>query len=408
MKNEKVLLLVLALVQFTNIVDFIIMMPLNPILSALFKISPQQFGLLVSSYTFSAGISGFLSAFFADKFDRKQMLFTVYAGFTLGTMACALASTYELLLVARCLTGVFGGILGATVYAIVGDAIPLERRGAAMGIIMSSFSAATVFGVPLGLFLATKFTWNTPFLFLVALGVVTTAMIFFFIPSFSSHIQKKENQQNPLQVLSNITQNSNLLIALSFTFVLVFSQFLIIPFLSGYMVSNVGLTQEQLPLIYLSGGLATIFTSPLIGKMTDKYGKFNILAIAAVLVIIPVLIVTNLGKTPLFWALFIIVFFFIFSSGRMIPATTIQSAAAPFAIRGSFMSINSSMQNLGSAAAAYVAGAIIFKDDAGVIFNYQYVGYLAILCNLFAIFLAKNIKIDLVPPFLAEKLKVKE
>jgi predicted MFS family arabinose efflux permease len=393
MKNEKLLLLVLALVQFTNIVDFIIIMPLNPVLSKLFSISPTQFGLLVSSYTFSAGISGFLSAFFADKFDRKQMLFFCYAGFTIGTMACGLAATYQILLVARSFTGLFGGVLFATVLSIVGDAIPLERRGAAMGQVMAAFSAATVLGVPLGLYLATKYSWNVPFLFLALLGFFITGLIYFFIPSFTAHIQSKKDQVNPLQVLGNIAQDSNLLRTLTLTFVLTASQFVIIPFLSDSLVANAGLTQEQLPLIYLTGGFFTIFSSPLIGKLADTFGKVKIFMVFAVLMIIPVFIATNLGKTPLFWVLSVTIFFFIFSGGRMIPATTIQSAAPPLAMRGSFMSINASVQNLASAMAAYVAGLIIFKDENGVIFNYQYVGFLAIGLNFVAMFVIQKIKV---------------
>jgi DHA1 family inner membrane transport protein len=388
MKNEKIVLFVLALVQFTNIMDFMIMMPLNPILSKLFTLNPKQFGILVSSYTLMAGISGFASAFFADRFDRKQLLLLMYAGFTLGTFACALASSYELLLLARGFTGIFGGVLGATVLSIVGDAIPAERRGAAMGIVMSAFALASVFGVPFGLFIANKFTWSAPFMFLAILGVFTTFMIFFLIPSFDKHLKNVEKNINPMQVLLTIFGDAKLRTALSLTFIVVLSQFCIIPFFSDYMVANVGFSQAQLPLIYLTGGIASIFTSPLVGRMADKFGKLQIFIIFAILLIIPVAIITNLSTTTLFVALCISVFFFICNGGRLVPAMTMTTSAAPTQTRGSFMSINSSIQNLSSALAAYIGGLIIYKNEMGVIFNYNYVGYLAITLNILAIFVA--------------------
>lgn len=393
MKNEKILLFVLALVQFTNIMDFMIMMPLNPILSKLFALNPQQFGILVSSYALCAGISGFGSAFFADKFDRRQVLLFVYAGFTIGTFACASASSYQMLLAARSLTGIFGGVLGATVLSIVGDAIPSERRGAAMGIVMSAFALASIFGVPFGLFLANKFTWAIPFLFLAILGVITTTMIFFLVPNFTKHIQERKKNTNPIQVLINIAGDSNQLTALSFTFIVMLAQFSVIPFLSDYMVANVGLTQEQLPLIYLTGGIASFFTSPIVGRLADKYGRLQLFIIFAILIMIPITLITNLQKTPIYIALMISVMFFIFNSGRVVPAMTMTSSAAPPKTRGSFMSINSSVQNIGSATAAYITGMIIYKDSLGTIFNYQYVGYMAVALNFLAIFIAMKIKV---------------
>lgn len=390
MKNEKIILFVLAMVQFTNVLDFVIVMPLNPILSKLFVLTPQQFGVLVSSYTFSAGLSGFLSAFFADKFDRKLMLNVMYAGFTVGTLACALSPSYEILLVARSFTGIFGGVLAATVFSIVGDIIPLERRGAAMGIIMSSFALATVVGVPFGLYLATKFTWAAPFYFLVVMGVVITALIFFHVPSVTKHIQAQH--ATPAQVLTTIAQDTNQLKALCFTFILFFSQFSVIPFLSDYMVSNIGLTQAQLPLIYLTGGGASIIVSPFIGKLVDRYGRFRIFSIFAVLIILPITIITHAGQTPLYITLLVTVIFFIFNSGRTIPAMTMTTSAVPQQTRGSFMSINSAVQNMSIALAAYIAGLIIYKDTTGTIFKYNYVGYLSIALNCVAIFIAMRIK----------------
>ncbi|WP_375438196.1 MFS transporter [uncultured Hymenobacter sp.] len=139
MKNEKLLLALLAAVQFTNILDFVIMMPLGPQLMPALGIVPRQFGLVISAYTFSAGATG-LAAAFLDRFNRKTALLALYLGFGLGTVACALAPTYHWLVAARALTGAFGGVLGSLVLAIVGDAVPESRRGQAIGLGSPLFS----------------------------------------------------------------------------------------------------------------------------------------------------------------------------------------------------------------------------------------------------------------------------
>jgi predicted MFS family arabinose efflux permease len=195
-----------------------------------------------------------------------------------------------------------------------------------------------------------------------------------------------------MQILANIVTDSKQLTALAFTFVLIFAQFSIIPFLSDYMVANVGFTQEQLPFIYLIGGIASLIAAPLIGKLVDKFKPFNVFFAFAILLMIPILIITNLSQTSIYLVLIVIFFFFTFMNGRMIPAMTITTSVAPSETRGGFMSINSSVQNMSSAFAAYIAGMIIYKDSIGTIFNYHYVGYLSIALNILAIFIVMRIK----------------
>ncbi|TAG51726.1 MAG: MFS transporter, partial [Cytophagales bacterium] len=233
-KNEKLLLFILAFIQFANIVDFMIMMPLGPQLMRVFNISPAEFSILVASYAISAGISGFISAFFVDKFDRKNVLLVVFIGFTVGTLACAYAPTFQILMFARIFTGIFGGLLSSTVMAIVGDAIPNERRATAMGIVMAAFSVASVVGVPLGLYLANEFSWHAPFLFLVSISILILILIIFYIPSMKTHIEIKTTNTNPFQVFINVLNNNNQLIALLFMFFLMLGQFTVIIFISKF------------------------------------------------------------------------------------------------------------------------------------------------------------------------------
>lgn len=359
MNKEKALLFTLAVIQFSHITDFMILMPLGPQLMEAFEISPSQFALLVSTYTFSAGLSGFIGAFFIDRFDRKKAILFMASGFAIGTLACSFAKTYEVLLLARALTGLFGGILGALILAIIGDSIPNERRASAMGLVMASFSAASVIGVPAGLFLASLSDWHFPFLVLGILAALTIIPIWVYIPKMVGHIDKCEANPTPIEIIQNVTRNSNQIKALLFGVVIMFSHFSIVPFISPHMVSNVGFTETQITYIYLIGGALTIFSAPLIGRLSDKYGRSRVFSIAVLGASIPIFFITNMGKVPIAVALGVTSLFFIFGSGRMIPSTAMVTSSVKPKNRGSFMSFNSASRQLTNGLAAYLAGLVI-------------------------------------------------
>jgi MFS transporter, DHA1 family, inner membrane transport protein len=393
MKNkERILLLILACINFTHIIDFMIMMPLGTYLMPLFKINPQQFSFIVSAYTFSAGICGFIAAFFVDKFDRKSVLLLGYIGFIAGTFACAFAPTYELLVAARIFAGSFGGLIGAQVLSIVGDVIPFERRGTAMGTLMAAFSVASVVGVPVGLFLAAEISWHAPFIAVGLIGLVVIPLVYFYIPSMTGHIQKLAHKPSPFAVITNIINDANQQRGLLLMIILQLGHFSIIPFIAPYMVSNVGFTEHQVTYIYLVGGALTFFTSPMVGKLADKYGKFIILSIFIVLSAGPVFLITHMPPIPYYYVLVVTAFFFIFSGGRMIPAQAMITAVVTPQQRGGFMSINSSVQQLASGAAAMLAGAIVTTNETGQLQNYNYVGIVGIVISLFSIIIARNLK----------------
>jgi MFS transporter, DHA1 family, inner membrane transport protein len=398
MKNEKLLLLILAAAMFTHIMDFMIMMPLGPQLMRIFDISPQQFSLLVASYTITAGVSGFAAAFLIDRYDRKKSLLFVYIGFAVGTLACAFAPTYAMLLITRSMAGAFGGILGAIILAIVSDAVPLERRAQGIGMVMASFGVASVLGVPFGLFIATKSSWHAPFLLLGGLAVVITFLIIAFVPTMTKHLNAN-GHLSPMQVLREIFGKRNSRIGLTFTSLLMLGHFTIIPFVAPYMVGNVGFTESQLAYIYLVGGICTLFFSPWVGKMADKHGRLKIFTIFGSLVIIPILVITNLVPVPIWVALIIAAVFFVFSNGRMVPSTTMESAIIKPEFRGSYMSIRSSVQQLSSGIAAFIAGLIIteqpsiFDPNAKALVNYNYVGAIAVFFSLVSLYVARKLTV---------------
>ncbi len=393
MNKEKALLYTLAVIQFSHITDFMILMPLGPRLMESFSIVPSQFALLVSAYTFSAGIFGFIGAFFIDRFDRKKLLMIMALGFALGTLTCGFSNSYYMLLFTRAFTGSFGGILSALILSIIGDVIPNERRAGAMGLVMASFSLASVVGVPLGLYLATLSDWHFPFLSLGIIALLTLIPIYRFIPKLSDHVVSNADRESPLQIIKNVVTSKNQLYALLFGIVLMFSHFSVVPFISPYLVTNVGFLDAELTYIYLIGGGLTIFTAPLIGKLADRFGRLKVFTIIVVLVTIPIYLLTNLTETPVPFVLIITSLFFVFGSGRMIPSTAMITSSVLPKNRGSFMSFNSACRQLTNGFAAYIGGLIITAGPDGLLQNYDVVGYIAIGMGVLSLWIARKIKV---------------
>ena len=390
--KERLLLLALAAVNFTHIMDFMIMMPLGPQLMELLKINPQQFSLAVSAYAITAGISSFISAFFVDRFDRKKVLLFAYVGFLFGTFSCAFAPNYEMLVTARVLAGLFGGMIGAQVLAIVADTFEYERRAMAMGVLMTAFSAASVAGVPTGLWLAARYSWHVPFLAIGFVGIAVLVLVALAVPPVNKHIREKLPTHKPFQVLTDIFQTPNQMRALSLSIVLMLGHFAIIPFIAPSLVGNVGYQQDDIFLIYFVGGILTIFSAPLVGRLADKRGKYPVFVLFALLSLIPVWLITNLWPMPLWGVLTISGLFFIVVNGRMIPTQALISSVVHPQQRGGFMSINSSMQQLATGFSAMIGGAIVSKSAEGRIEHYDWVGYFSIALILVSVWLAGRVK----------------
>lgn len=390
--HERALLITLAALFFTHVMDFMIIMPLGPQLMRMFAITPQQFSLLVTSYTFSAGAVSFLASFLVDRFDRKHVVIWSYIGCLLGTFACAFAPSYLFLLLSRTLAGAFGGILGSQILSVVADVIPLSRRGSAMGTVTASFSAASAFGVPFGLLLANLFSWHAPFLFLSMLGVIVVFCALKYIPSVRGHVQEDGHDESPLAILRRVLSNGNQRMALSLSVILMFAQFSIVPFLSPAMVSNVGFTEKQLTYIYVIGGFCTLFTGPIWGKLADRWGLKKIFILLSLIAILPIVLISNMSAVPVPVALFVTTMFFIFAGGRMVPAMTMITASVAPKERGGFMSINASVQQVASGLSALVAGLIVTKGVDGKIEHYPTVGIIAVLTTFLCIWLASRLR----------------
>jgi predicted MFS family arabinose efflux permease len=391
-KRELWLLLTLAGIQFTHILDFMIMMPLGPQFTKIFSITDAQFGMLVSAYTLAAGVSGLLAATYLDKFDRKKLLLTLYVLFGLATLACGLAPTYYTLMVARVLAGIFGGVLSALSQTIVADVIPFERRGRAMGIVMTSFSVSTVAGVPLGLFLAAHFSWHAPFFGIAALVALLAAGAYITLPPLVDHL-KVANKPSAWSGIKQVLADANHLKAFTFSGLLMFAGFTVIPFITIYLQTNVGWLTEQVPYVYLSGGLVTLVTARIIGVLTDRKGKVFMFSLMAVLVIIPMVATTLTEGLPMWAVLLVSTTFFACMSGRMIPGMAIITSAANPQFRGTFMALNSAVQSASMGIAAFIGGLIISRDAQNLVQNYWVAALVGASASVGAIFSARRLKL---------------
>lgn len=390
-RTELRLLLVLAAVNFTNIVDFMIMMPLQEYLAPVFDINPSQFSYLVAAYAVTAFVSSFSASLYADKFDRKKILLTAFAGLVLGTFLCGVAETYEMLMLARIVAGGFGGLISAQVLSVIGDVIPFDRRGKAMGILMGAFAVASIAGVPLGLFLANTFSWHAPFIAIAIFGMVVMFFVMKFVPSLNAHVVKGNSK---FEIYKQAASDRNMQVALFMMLALILSHFLPIPFIAPYLELNVGFTKEDILIMYFTGGVFSILTAPLIGKMSDKYGKIKMFKILLLLASIPVLLLTHLFPVPVPVALIVTSLFFIIAGGRMVPAQAIITSVVPAKLRGGFLNLNASLQQLGVGAASFISGVIVDKDIHEQMIRYNVVGYCSVLVSLLCLYFLLRLKLN--------------
>jgi predicted MFS family arabinose efflux permease len=377
-KYEVFMIAILAILQFTVILDFMVLSPLGALLMEQLQITPSQFGLVVSAYAFSAGASGLLAAGFADKFDRKKLLLFFYAGFIVGTLLCGIAPDYHFLLGARVVTGLFGGVLSSISYAIIADLFALERRGRVMGFVQMAFAASQVLGIPIGLVLANYYGWHAAFLLIVGVSVVVGGLIVRYMKPITAHL----HQGAPTSAFRHLTgtlAQPRYLLAFSATTLLATGAFLLMPFGSAFAIHNLGVTQGELPLLFGITGVFSIGFGPLIGKLSDRIGKYRMFVIGSVFTCVLVVIYNNLGVTPLWAVVALNVCIFAGVTARMIPASALMTAIPRLQDRGAFMSINSSVQQVSGGIGSAVAGLIVVQQGNQPIEHYDTLGYVFVV-----------------------------
>lgn len=377
---------ILAFLQFTIVLDFMVLSPLGAILMPELNITPEQFSHLVSAYAYSAFASGILSAGFADKFDRKKLLLIFYAGFILGTLLCGIAPDYTSLLIARIVTGLFGGVIGSIVFAITTDLFAMQERGRVMGFVQMAFAASQVLGLPVGLYLANLMNWHLPFIMIVAISAIVFFIIMFKMQPVNAHLKVKQDISPFKHFMATLTRK-RYLTGFAATVLLATGGYMLMPFGSAFAVNNLGLKMEQIPLVYMVTGLCTMVAGPIIGRVSDRVGKFPVFIFGTVVSLILVLIYCNLGITPLWLAITINSILFIGITSRIIASSALMSAVPDIKDRGAFMGLNSSIQQLSGGLAATLAGMIVVERPDGYLEHYPILAYVVSVAMLITLFM---------------------
>jgi len=389
---EKLVIFILAISQFTVILDFMVMSPLGDLLIKSMNMDASAFGIVVSAYAFSAGASGMLTAGFADKYDRKKLLLFFYTGFIIGTIFCGLANSFYALVAARIITGLFGGVIGSISMAIITDLFALEQRGRVMGFVQMGFGASQVLGIPIGLYIANRMGWEAPFLFIAGFAVLIVILIAMRLKPVNAHLVLQKDQKNAFRHLLNTLKKKPYRIGFLATAILSVGGFMMMPYGTVFAVNNLKISHEQLPFLFMASGLSSLVIMPLIGKLSDKVNKNKLFAIATTWLMIVCIVYTNLSATPFIIVLLINIFMMIGIMSRMVPSSALISAVPEMQDRGAFMSINASLQQIAGGIAAAVAGLIVYQQDKfSPLEHYDIVGYTVVAISIISILLMSRV-----------------
>ncbi|MCI0443927.1 MFS transporter [bacterium] len=389
---QKFVVALLSFLQFTVILDFMILSPMAAILMPALKISPSQFGFVVSAYAFSAALSGAVTASFADRFDRKKILLWFYSGFIFGTFLCGIANSYLFLLVARIVTGSFGGVIASITMAMVADLFPFEQRGRVMGLVQTSFASSQIIGIPFALWLSNRSGWHMPFQFIAVISLLVLASIAYKLKPIITHITVSSDRE-----VSSFLQmffNSKYLRAFLMMALVNVGGFMFMPFLSAFNIRNLGISQNSLPMVYLASGISSIAAGILSGRASDSAGKFPVFLIGTIFSTITVAIYTNLNITSIFSTIIINSLLFVGISSKKVSGEALITSVPESTDRGWFMSVGSSVQQMSGGIGAIIAGSIVTERADGSLENFGIVGLLVIAANLITLAMMYNLNRD--------------
>ena len=390
-RYQKFVVGLLATLQFAVIIDFMLMAPLGAMIMPALSMSARQFSLVVSTYAFSAGISGLLTAGFADRFDRKKLLLFFYTGFVVGTLWCGLANSFETLLLARVVTGVFAGVIGSIVLAIAADLFAAQSRGRVMGVIQTAFAASQVLGLPVGLYLANHWGWHAPFLLLAAMGAAGGLVILLVMRPVADHLTTRQ-EHSAFRHLFNTLATPKHWAAFAATALLTTGGYMLMPFGSAFTVNNLGVDIASLPYVYLFTGLCTIVTGPLIGRASDAFGKLRVFYVGSALTIVMVIIYTHLANVPLPWVIVVNTVLFVGIFSRLIPFQAMVAGVPAPSHRGAFNAVSAAIQQLSGGFASLLAGHIVLIGADGKLQHFDVVGYVLVATTVVAAYLVRRVQ----------------
>ncbi len=390
-KYQWLVVAILALTQFTVVLDFMVMSPLGDLLMKDLQVKPYQFGIVVSSYALAAGLSGFLTAGFADRFDRKRLLIFFYSGFIIGTLFCGLAQSYEQLVMARIFTGIFGGVMSSISMAIVADLFSLQQRGRVMGFMQMGFGLSQILGIPISLYIASKSSWQMPFYMIVGLSILMLMAILLALKPVRAHLDKKTDRSAFHHLLATV-KNRNYRIGFMATAFMSLGGYFMMPWGSAFAVNNVGISQNELPFLFMVVGVSTFMIMPLIGILADKINKFQLFMAASLVMIASVLVYVHLGETTLLVLIIVNIFMMGGIMARMVPSQALTSSVPELHDRGAFMSINASLQQIAGGIAAIIGGKIVWQySPSAPLMNFDLLGYVVVGVIIINIYLTRRV-----------------
>jgi predicted MFS family arabinose efflux permease len=376
-QRERAVVLLVAAVQFVNILDFVMVMPMGPDFAAALGIPASRLGLIGGSYTAAAAVSGLAGSFFLDRFDRRPALGIAMLGLVLGTALGATATGLHSLMAARVLAGLFGGPATSLSFSIIADVVPAQRRGTAMGMVMGAFSIAAVLGVPAGLELARHFGWRAPFLGVAGLGLLLACLAVFLLPPLRGHLAARKEQVP----LAHLLSQRNVLLSWAMTFLVMSAGFIVIPNISAYVQINLGYPRARIGLLYLYGGAVSFFSTQIAGRLVDRYGSFRVGTLGTLLLTFAVW-AGFITAPPLLPVPGIFIAFMLAMSFRNVAYNTLTSRVPSAGERARFMSIQSAVQHAASAAGAFLSSQLLSEQPSGKLVGMDRVGAVSIALTL--------------------------
>lgn len=350
-------MLLIAAVQFVNVLDFVIVMPLGPDFAAALGVTEAALPYVAGAYTGAACVAGIVSSLFLDRFDRRQALAVAMLGLVVGTAAGGLATRLSTLLMARVVAGCFGGPATSLSFSIIADSIPAPLRGRAMGTVMSAFSIASVFGVPVGLWLGESFSWRAPFFAVAGVGLLVCAVAILALPEMKGHLKHRKRLELGGFLSQRLVQQSYLMTA-----VVMMAGFVIVPNIAAHLQFNLGLPREDLKYAYGAGGLASFLSTQLGGRAVDRFGSFRVGTVGACLVILVVFgffYWPHQSALPV-WLILGGFFGFMVANGlRNVSYNTLTTKVPSPEVRAGFQSLQSATQHGASAVAAVLSASML-------------------------------------------------